>query len=37
MLLKYTDHLYDKEGHLTQALLHKNELWDGFESVFQEY
>ena len=26
MLLKYTDHLYDKQGHLIQALLHKNEL-----------
>ena len=25
MLLKYTDHLYDKQEHLTQALLHKNE------------
>ena len=25
MLLKYTDHLYEKQGHLTQALLHKNE------------
>ena len=25
MLLKYTDQLYDKQGHLTQALLHKNE------------
>ena len=25
MLLKYTDHLYDKQGQLTQALLHKNE------------
>ena len=25
MLLKYTHHLYDKQGHLSQALLHKNE------------
>ena len=25
MLLKYTDHLYDKQEHHTQALLHKNE------------
>ena len=25
MLLKYTDNLNDKQGHLTQALLHKNE------------
>ena len=25
MLLKYTGHLYDKQGHLTQALLHKKE------------
>ena len=25
MFLNYTDHLYDKQGHLTQALLHKNK------------
>ena len=25
LLLKYTDHLYDKKGHLTQLFLHNNE------------
>ena len=37
MLLKYTDHLYDKQVHLTQALLHKNVSLRCFEPVFQEY
>ena len=34
MLLKYTDHLYGKQGHLTQALLHKNEPQRWFWACF---
>ena len=36
MLLKYTDHLhvYDKQGYLTQALLHKNDLLRCFWTCF---
>ena len=37
MLLIYTEHLCDKQGHLTRALLHKNELLRWVEPVFQEY
>ena len=39
MLLKYTDHSHDKQGHLTQALLHKNEplrwFWTRFTRVLK--
>ena len=37
LLLKYTDHLYDKLCHLTQALLHNNEPLRWFGPIFQEY
>ena len=39
MLVNYTDHLYDKQRHLTQALLHKNEplrwFWTRFPRIFE--
>ena len=34
MLLKYTDHLYDKQGYLAQAVLHKNEPLGRFEAFY---
>ena len=34
LLLKYTDHLYDKMGHLTQAFLHNNEPLRWFWTCF---
>ena len=37
LLPKYTDHLYDKIGHLSQAFLHNNEPLRWFEPVYQEY
>ena len=33
-IVSYTDHLYDKQGHLTQALLHKNEPLRWFWTCF---
>ena len=39
MLLKYTIHLYEKQGHLTQVLLHKNEplrwIWTCYPRVLK--
>ena len=34
ILLKYTDHLYDKQRNLTQELLHKNESLRWFWTCF---